>query len=419
MTGHGSLDTGRMAGEKIRKAAAALSERLVAFRRDFHQFPEIGFEERRTAGIIAGRLRELGLDDVKTGVAHTGVVGLLRGRGTPAESGAEAAERSGRTVALRADMDALPIEEATGAPYASKQPRRMHACGHDAHAAMLLGAAEVLAGLRDWLPGNVKFIFQPAEEGPGGAEVMIREGVLRDPPVDAIAMIHVYPNIPTGEAGIRSGPACAAVDTFYLKIIGQGGHGASPHLAVDSIAVAAQVISTLQTIVSREVPPVQPAVITVGTIEGGYRHNIIAPEVRLSGTVRTFDPELRRSMPERIRRIVGGVTAAMRAEFELDYEDGYPAQYNDAALTGLLQSSAEAVLGPGRVHEIVHPTMGAEDFAYFCREIPGTSLRLGAGNPDKGCVNMLHHPKFDLDEDALPLGTAILAQFAWDFLAKP
>ncbi|MFO8059519.1 MAG: M20 family metallopeptidase, partial [Bacillota bacterium] len=323
----------------IRRRAEKLLPEVVELRRQFHMNPELGMEEFETAGTVAAYLEDLGIE-VRTGVGGTGVVGLLRG------------SAPGRTAALRADMDALPIEEDSGAEYASRVPGKMHACGHDAHTANLLGTARLLAEITSGgenLSGNVKFLFQPAEEGPGGAEPMIADGALGDPDVDAVFGLHVHTDLPTGKIALQEGVSSASADSADITVVGRGGHGAHPEHAVDSVVVAAHVITALQTLVSRETGPTDSAVITVGRINGGFRSNVIAPRVEMAATVRALTPEIRRALPGRIERIVEGVTRAMRADYELEYSFGYPPLENDPEITALVAGVGVRVLGDGGV----------------------------------------------------------------------
>ncbi len=386
--------------QRILESAKQLEAQLIAWRRDFHQHPELGYEEVRTSGIVADHLRALGLE-TRTGLGGTGVVGLLRG------------DRPGPTMLLRADMDALPIPDAKSVAYRSTVEGKAHLCGHDAHTAMLMGAAKLLAE-RGLHRGNIKFMFQPAEEGGAGADAMIRDGLLEDPKVDAAAALHVSPMFPVGRTAAAKGPAWAATNPLRIKIIGKGGHAASPHQTVDSIAVAAQVITALQHIASRQVDPLDSVVVTIGKIAGGYASNVIAPEVELTGTVRTLNPQLRERMKEKIETVVRGVTDAFGAAYELELKDGYPVVVNDAALHDLYAKTCEDVLGAGSWEEI-RPTMGGEDFAYVARQVPAVMFRLGTRGGEETSY-ALHHPSFDLDESALPLGAAMLASVAINYL---
>lgn len=306
-------------------------EQLVAWRRDLHQYPETGFEEVRTSGIVAEHLRQLGLE-VQTNIGKTGVVALLRG------------EKPGPTIALRADMDALPIEDLKSVSYKSKIPGKAHLCGHDAHTSMLMGAAQLLAGLGKPASGNIKFVFQPAEEGLAGAKAMMDDGVLQNPAVDVMAGLHVFPSLPTGSISVTKGDAFASADSITIKIIGKGGHAARPHEGVDAITVAAQVISALQHVASRLVDPLEPVVVTIGKINGGYMGAAIAPEVEMVGTVRTLTPAVRERMPQLLEDIIRGVTSSFGADYELNYKMGYPVVQNDEAMVDFLTSTSEQLL---------------------------------------------------------------------------
>ena len=385
-------------------AASDLSADLVAWRRHLHAHPELAYQEHATAAFVRERLAELGLRPSAPLAGGTGLTCLIEG------------EADGPTVALRADMDALPIQEANEVPYASTVPGIAHLCGHDAHTAMLLGAATLLTGRRP-PRGNVKLFFQPAEEGGAGAERMIADGALEAPRVDAAFALHVFPGLPVGHASITPGQSSAASDAFDLEVIGRGGHAARPHQAVDAVTVAAQVVTALQQIASRHTDPLDPLVITIGKVTGGYARNVIAPSVRLEGTVRTLDPALRERVPGLIDAIARGVTAAFGASHALDYRLGYPSVRNDPALLPLVEEAVAAVLGPDRL-AVVPPSMGGEDFAYVAERVPAFMARLGVGNETKGLIHPLHHPNFDLDEDALPLGAALLAELARRWLAS-
>jgi amidohydrolase len=389
----------------IADRARELHKFCVEQRRDFHRHPELGMQEERTSRIVAQHLERIGLD-VKTGVGGTGVVGFLRGA------------QPGKTIAIRADMDALPIQDQKTVEYASRRAGVMHACGHDGHTAMLMAVASLLSDFRESLPGNVKFLFQPAEEGPGGARPMIEAGALLDPKVDACIALHIYTDLPTGKIGIKYGTISAASDSIEIRVKGQGGHGAGPHQAVDAIPVAAHLIVALQTIVSREINPLEPAVVTVGTIRGGYRGNVIADEVLMTGTVRTLDQETRLGMPGRIERIIKGVTDAMRASYELNYSFGYPSVTNDSEMTSLIERTGQELLGQDKVEHILAPTMGAEDFAYFAESVPSSFFRLGARNEAKGVVHPGHSARYDFDEDAMPVGVEVLSLAALNYLSE-
>lgn len=373
----------------------AVVARVVELRRTIHRRPELGFEEHATAALVEAELDGLGIEHRR--VAKTGVVGVLRG------------SRAGHVVALRADMDALPVEERSGEPFASQIPGVMHACGHDAHTAMLLGAAHVLAAQRSELAGTVVFVFQPAEEGPGGAEPMIEEGVLERPAVEAIAMLHVDIRPEAGALSVNGGPVNASADELEIVVRGKGGHGASPHTAIDVIPAAAAIVLALQNIASRETDPLESVVVTIGTINGGFRNNVIADEVRMTGTLRAHDQGVREGLETRMRRIVEGVAAAYNAKVAVTVIHGYPPVINDAALA---QRFAASLRESGLRLETLPPTMGAEDFAYFAQRVPGVLVRLGVRNETRGIVHPLHGPEFRLDESALPIGVRALASFA-------
>ncbi|HAI20601.1 MAG TPA: amidohydrolase [Clostridiales bacterium UBA8153] len=389
--------------EAICARARKVQPGLVETRRDLHRHPELGMQEHRTAGLVAERLRALNIP-VQTGVGGTGVVGVLTGG------------RPGPTIALRADMDALPIQDRKAVPYASSVPGVMHACGHDGHTAILLGTAQVLSELAPQLGGQVKFLFQPAEEGPGGALPMIQAGVLDNPRVDWVVGLHLYNDLPAGTMAVKYGTASASSDGFQITVSGKGGHGAAPHTAVDAIAAAAHLVTALQTIVSRELNPLEPGVVTVGTIRGGYRHNVIADEVVMSGTVRLLDQAARTVMQDRISRVAGGVTAATRTSYQLQYSFGYPPIVNDQQVTARVEQSLGKVVGPERVLSVKQPTMGAEDFSYFATERPGCFFKLGSRNEDRGMVLPGHNAAYDFDEEVMWTGVAAFCQIVADFL---
>jgi len=405
--------------EQIDSAAQAVEARVLAWRRDLHQHPELGNREFRTAGIVAAHLRELGLDEVRTEVAHTGVVGLLKGA------------LPGPVVALRADMDALPVTEAVDLPFASKVRTQwngeevgvMHACGHDCHVAILMGVAEVLSGLRGQLRGSVKFIFQPAEEGApageeGGAKMMIAQGALQNPLPQAIFGLHVSSRLPAGVIGYRPGPTMASTDRFSIKIHGKQTHGAAPWLGVDPIVTAAQVIMGLQTVVSRGVNIArEPAVVTVGMIRGGVRENIIPDEVEMRGTIRSFDEDMRDDIHERVTTLAESISRGSRAGCTVCINKHYPVTINDPALTEAMVPTLERVAGPDRC-QLVPKATGAEDFSFFQRVIPGLFFFVGVTpegiDPANAYSN--HSPKFFADERGLLVGVRALANLACDFL---
>ena len=405
---------------RIAKLAAAEQLKVVAWRRDIHEHPELGNEENRTAALIAAELKRLGLT-VQTGVARTGVVGILKG-GKP-----------GPVVALRADMDGLPLTETSGLAYASTvktmylgQPVGvMHACGHDTHVAMLLGAAEVLSEVRADLPGTVKFIFQPAEEGSvpgtvGGAKLMVQEGVLENPKVDAVFGLHIWATAPVGKLQYRPGGEMASSDRFTIKVLGKGSHGAKPWASIDPVVTAAEIITALQTIVSRQVDLTQDAaVVTVGTVQAGVRYNIIPPDATLSGTIRAFSPETQQRIWAAIKRTATGIAAANGATAEVGIEPYVPVTYNDPALTARMLPTMQRVAGSANVVEIKAVT-GAEDFACYQEKVPGLFVFLGGMTPgtDPATVADHHTAGFKVDENAFPLGVKTLATLAADYLTK-
>jgi amidohydrolase len=388
---------------RLDEAVQAMTPDLIETRRDFHRWPELSFQEHHTAARVAQALTGLGLE-IRTGVAKTGLVALLRG------------DRPGKTLLVRADIDALPLHEEATHSYASRNPGVMHACGHDAHMAMLLGAIRFLAEHKQAITGIIKFVFQPAEEGPGGADLMIEEGVLEEPHVDAALGYHIWAELPVGVVGVRNGPLMASSDEFELVVHGQGGHGADPHLAVDAVVVASHIVLALQTIVSRGVSPLQCAVVTVGRLVSGSGHNIIAQDAVMTGTVRTFCEDLRAEMPGRIEKLARGVAAAYGATVELRYKPQYPVTVNDPAVSAVVRRAAERVIGAERVVE-AEQTMGSEDMGYFLRVVPGCYFLIGASNPEKGIDKPHHHPSFDIDEDALPVGVKVIVASVLDYLA--
>jgi len=383
--------------------AEALFEYTQSMRRDFHAHPELGFQEVRTSGIVARELNALGLE-VRSGVGGTGVVALLEG------------SKPGPVLLIRADMDALPILEETGAPYASQNPGVMHACGHDGHTAVLLTVAKMLHAHRTELSGTVKFMFQPAEEGMGGAEKMIAEGVLENPKVDVALGLHVWNEKPVGWIGISSGPAMAGAEIFKVKVFGKGGHGAVPHLAVDPILAAAQIITALQGIVARNVAPLQTAVVSICTIHAGETFNVIPPAAEMTGTIRTFEPAVRALVMERFEKTVHSVAEGMGCKAEIDLQMLTPATINHADTAARVQAVADRLFPQSDVDTANYTTMGSEDFAFVLEKVPGCFFFIGSANHEKGLDAGHHHPKFDIDETALPRGAALMAATAVDFL---
>ncbi len=381
----------------IIKRSREISSYIIERRRDFHMYPELKYEERRTSKIVAEELEKMGYKVER--MAETGVVGTLDGG-------------EGYIVALRADMDALPVQEENDVPYRSRVPGKMHACGHDAHTAMLLGAAKILSEVMDELKGGVKLIFQPAEEGGLGAKKMIEEGALDG--VDAIFGIHVWSEAKSGSIGIKEGPLLASADAFRVKVRGKGGHGASPHLSIDPITLAADLVNAYQKIVSREVNPIQPAVVSVTSIKAGTTFNVIPEELEMLGTIRTFDMDIRDMIIRRLEEITVKYGDAMRCEarFELTKEKLPPTANNKE-----LAEFARRVLKPLGNLFVPEPSMGAEDFSLYVEKVPGLFVVLGTGNEEKGIVYPHHHPRFDVDEDALWIGTAIHGILATQYLS--
>ncbi|HET9015239.1 MAG TPA: M20 family metallopeptidase [Thermomicrobiaceae bacterium] len=409
--------------------SAELDAWLRETRRYLHMHPELSLEEANTARLVAGHLRELGIEH-RPGVGGdgrslfmsaaaleaagivpgpttggNGVVALLHGRG------------QGRTVLIRADMDALPIDEQNQTDYRSTRSGVMHACGHDVHTTILLGVAEILAGMRDQFDGTVKLMFQPAEEGPGGAVAMIHDRVLDDPPVDAALALHVAADYRAGQIGVGAGAAYAAADTVKIVVKGVGGHAARPHAAVDATLVGAQILVALQTIVSREIDPQDTAVITFGTLHAGTANNVIPDTAILQGTVRTYTPEVRDHIERRIAEVASGVARSMRAEATTTYLRGYPSMRNDPALTELVRGAAREVLGPDNVFDR-EPSMAGEDLAFIAQQVPTCMFSLGVADPARGIIYPPHHPQFDADEDALAVGVRVMVAAALRYLAE-
>jgi len=390
--------------DKMRKLSEQFTPRLVRLRRHLHQYPELALSEYKTAKTIATELKRVGLK-VTTGQYKTSVVALLQGG------------YAGKTAALRSDMDALPITEQTNLPFKSRYEGRMHACGHDVNMATVVGAATILFRLREYIHGNVKFIFQPSEEvHPGGAKFLIEAGVLERPPVTAIFGIHVYTNVPTGYIGLRVGPTMAQADDFDLTISGLSGHGARPHETVDAIVCASQVILAIQTISSRRIDPVEPVVVSIGSIHGGAARNVICDRIELTGTVRTLNPKTARQMPRLLSEVVEGVCRSFSAKFRLDYKPGYPVLRNHPAMVEIIKEAVSKLYSPRSIIEMEQPNMGGEDFAYFLEKVPGAMLRLGARNEKIGADKPWHSPHFIVDEDAIPVGAATLAASVWEYL---
>jgi hippurate hydrolase len=378
---------------------------MTAWRRDFHAHPETAFEEVRTSGIVAGKLREFGCDEVVTGIAGTGVVGVIHG----SQGG------NGRAIGLRADMDALPILEATGLPYASTVPGKMHACGHDGHTTMLLGAARYLAETRNFA-GTVYVIFQPAEEAGGGGNVMVQEGLFDRFPMERVFGMHNWPGAPEGTFLWREGPIMAATANIRATITGKGAHGAMPHQGNDPIVIASTIVTALQSVVARNVEPVEAGVITIGHIQGGDTWNVIPQNVTLRGTARWFKPEVGDLLEEKFISLVTGIAAAFGATAEAVFDRGYPATVNEVAITHLAIKAAQAVAGEARVQEMARPTMGGEDFSFMLNAKDGNYIMLGAG---RGPADpQVHHPRYDFNDAVLPVGASYWATLAEQLLPR-
>ena len=402
--------------DPIDKAISKNLNTIIDLRHQIHQYPELGNREYKTAKLVAKHLRSLGIK-VETDIAHTGVVGVLKGN------------KPGPVVAVRADMDALPVTEETDLPFKStvkttyldKEVGVMHACGHDIHTSVQLGVASVLASMKRSLPGTVKFIFQPAEEGPppgeeGGAELMLKEGVFDNPKPSAVFGLHTHAALEVGELGLTIGPAMAAVDQFIITIKGKQSHGAYPHKSVDPIIMATEVVTAFQTIRSRSLSPLEPSVVTVGIIRGGERFNIIPEEVHLEGTVRTYDPEVQDMVEKRMNEILKGITLAYGGSFELNYDRGTPATINDPELCKQMIPTLERVVGKDNL-KMMDPVMGGEDFAIFANEVPGIYYRLGVVKPGT-TSGWIHTPTFRADDSCLEVGIRAMSNMVVDYLTS-
>lgn len=394
---------------RLAQAAQAMKPKLIDTRRDFHMHPELSNREARTGKVVAERLRALGFDEVRTGIARHGVVGILKGK------------LPGGVVAWRTDMDALPINETMNIPYKSQNPGAKHACGHDGHLSVALGTAEILSSLRDQIRGTIVFIFQPAEEGPppgeeGGAPLMIKEGVLDRPKVQAIFGLHMSMGGRAGTAGYTSGPSQASSDTYEIILRGKRSHGANPHEGIDAIAMAAQCYQGLQLIKSRRIDAQQPMVLTIGKIAGGDRHNVLAQEVRMDGTLRTFSEKTREEVRTMMKQTLANCTGMLGGTYELNFIGvGNPPVVNDPPLVARAVPSLERVLGKDNV-KASPPAMVSEDFSYYQLKIPGFFWWLGIANPERGITGGLHTADMDMDEDALVYGVKAASAMLLDFL---
>lgn len=390
-------------GLSITIMAEQLKGKIIDIRREIHEHPELSSYEFNTSKLVAKQLTEAGLE-VTIGVGGTGVVGLLRGK------------HPGKTIGLRADMDALPIKEQTNLSFSSKEKDVMHACGHDMHTAILIGSAFILKQFQEQLHGNIKFIFQPAEEEARGATNMINDGVLVNPLVDAILCLHCWPELPAGKIGIRKGTVCAATDDIEINIEGRGGHAAHPHKSIDPLPIAGNILSTLQTIVSRELPPYEPAVITIGTIQGGTASNVIASQVEMKGTVRTINHDTRAKMQTTIERIVSKSAESMNGKATLTYHYGTPPLINNNELVALAEQSVVKQLGIDHLEYLENPSLGGEDFAYYLEHVPGMLFRLGTNNESEASKRSLHNSGVIFSEEAIVPGMIVMSEMALGFL---
>lgn len=387
------------------KEAENIKQEIILIRRKIHEHPELGFEEKDTSKLIKEFLENEGIEYYS--VAKTGVCAKIVGQ-----------KQSEKCIALRADMDALPIEEENNVPYSSKIKGKMHACGHDAHTAILLGVAKILNKNKENLCGTVKLFFEPAEETVGGATFMIEEGVLKNPNVDVVVALHVTEDIEKGKIKIKEGMVNAASNPFKVTIWGKGGHGAAPSVAIDPIIIASNIIQSIQFIISREVSSFNPAVITVGYINGGTAKNVIPDKVEFGGIIRTTTKENRKFVVERFKKVVNDISTSMRGRAEIEIEESYPCLYNDAQMTALVKDVAESIIGNDNIVIQPNPSMGVESFAYFANERPGVFYYLGTGNEVNGINKPAHSSKFNIDEDAIPIGVALQCGIVFAYLTR-
>ncbi len=386
---------------KVEELVDRIASEVIEIRRDIHRHPELAFEEQRTSGKVQDWLRANDIE-VRATIAGTGVIGLLRGTG------------NSKTVALRAEMDALPITEETGVSYTSENHGISHSCGHDGHLAILMGTAKILSMLRDGLKGNVKFIFQPAEERGNGGEKMCEEGALNDPLVSAVFALHSGPDLPVGEIGIRYGAMMASSEDFNITIYGKGGHAAHPHKAIDPIVMSAKVVEGFQTIISRRIRPLAPAVLTIGKIQGGSASNVIPDSVLMSGTVRAFDEDTRGQVLADMERVIGSVAQMFQAPPpKMEIVEGCPPTINDDRMVDLVARVGKSILGEDRVKTLPEPSMGSEDFSYYLQKVPGAMFRLGVASPDKEYIP-LHTARFDFNDNAIRTGLLMMTYLALD-----
>ncbi|HOM02873.1 MAG TPA: M20 family metallopeptidase [Acetivibrio sp.] len=389
--------------DEIKRTSSTLINEIISIRRDIHRNPELGFHECRTSAIVSDFLKNLGFK-VYTNIAKTGVVGVLEGK------------NPGKTIAIRADMDALPIAEENDFEYASQIKNVMHACGHDAHTAIALGAAKILSGFRDKISGNVKFIFQPAEEGLGGAALMIDEGVLENPSADAIIALHVSPLLKSGEISIGTGPVMASPAEFDIAIYGKGGHAAQPNKSVNPISIGVSIINMFSSIIPKTISPFESAVLSVTSFEAGNTYNVIPSQAVIKGTVRAFDRETHNKIYNKMHSVVASLTSLEGADFSFDYNLGYPPVINNGEIAKLIANASKKIIGEGNVKENPEPSMLAEDFSYYALKVPGAIFNLGCGNPCDESFENLHSARFKLDESCISIGMEILSQCVLDFL---
>ena len=383
---------------------AEFHREMREWRRDLHAHPELALQETRTSSVVQERLQSFGVDEIITGIAQTGVVGMIRGRGD-----------ASRAIGLRADMDALPILEETGLPYASRNQGAMHACGHDGHTAMLLGAAKYLAETRNF-DGTVYLIFQPAEENLAGGEIMVKQGLFERCPMEMVFGLHNWPQMPAGTFAWRNGPIMAAVANIEITITGKGTHGALPHFGTDPIVIAAQIVSALQTIVARTIEPSEGGVVSIGHINGGHTYNVIPETVRMLGTARWFDARVGDQLEEGVRRLATGIAESFGARADVVFSRDYPATVNDPDATALARRAAEAVAGEARVRHMAKPTMGGEDFSFMLNAKQGSYIMLGGGRGKDDA--MVHHPRYDFNDEILPVGASYWVTLAEQLLPR-
>ena len=394
--------------KEVKKIAEEIKDEIIGIRRQIHMNPELGYEEFETSKLVAQKLSEYGIE-TKTGIAKTGVIGFIKG-----EAG------KGPTIGIRADMDALALQEENDVPYKSQVDGKMHACGHDAHTAILLGVGKILSQLKKNIKGNIKLFFQPAEEGLGGAKPMVDEGALENPEVSAVIALHVDEEVKINTIEMKDGSLTASSDKFWIDIIGKGGHAALPHMTIDPIIVGANIVNLIQTISSRNTDPVHSIVVTVGTFNSGSAYNIIPDSAHLTGTIRALTPEDRDATHKHLERITKGVQETFGGEIKLKIKRGYSPGLNSPELNDLLKEAASEIIGEDNIIIAEYPTMGAEDFFEFSDNyrIPVSMFWLGTGNEDKGIIYPGHNPRFDIDEDAIPIGCSILALTALKYLEK-